>query len=543
MNHNAVSVECYSALFRLNTVSIKCGWLINKFCFCINCRLLSIVLAILALQLASPYSNGVSGEVCEYLNGTVNTTVIDMQRQCNENGTQIQVLQFAESTFTKIPPVFAAFPSLTVLEVCGVGLTVIDNTTFVNGGNLTTLQLYNNSIDQIDSYVFRRLINLISLNLESNRINNIDEHAFNGLHQLTTLDLSLNQISALVEDVFSPLVQLQTLRLTGNRVEIISDSTFKANQKLRTLYLDTNRITNIDNAAFKGLKALRTIVLSYNNVPNTDFLRITSNIHTVQICNASLISLFIPRTTQTLTAKMNQIVNVTFGDDPQIKALYLEGNRIQRIEDFEALTKLEILDVANNSITLVDFGKLAKLTALKQLKLVGNNMTAINATGVTQILPKLNVIELPISKWDKNRTSAIMAEFTEQKVYVMNDYGKIVNMAVSRVDESKKIPLLLDQQPMADSPAKKQPQAVPSNQELHGKITKLEQTKDHLMSEVGYLKSVVSCFIVLFAVIILVKVAVVIKRRYFGDVVIPNPLQSRRARSSDSFNPIFEDRL
>lgn len=526
----------------------------NRFlaiCVLILCRPPAIILLIWMIH--SNAANEIVLDSCEIKSGNESMTVSEMQDQCGENKA-IGYLMFSNVELRRMPDVFTAFPYLLSIVVPGANLSTITNTTFAKGQNLTNLQLFNNSLTSIDGFVFKRMHVLIELSLQMNRIQTLDEDAFSGLVALKTLELSSNDLRSLGEGVFDPLVKLQSIRLTDNRIEVIDGSTFAQNHDLRSIYLDRNRINTIHTLAFHNLKALRILELSQNFIAVPDFLRVTPNIRQLNICNATVTSIFISSSIRTIRAANNQITRVETESNAtafNIEDLSLANNRLTQVEVFAPLAKMVVLDLSDNNIVSMNFSKLANLTVLRQLILIGNKLAAFNASGIKETLPKLSFIELSINNWPKNISDSIIADFTEQGIYVMNENKSIVNSKVSVLKANNWTYIINPTQPanapMTDSPASGNSDEIggKGREEVIRLIQASQQQAEHnksMQQEIRNLKVVIALFSIAFVAFALVKIAMVVRNRYFHQLIIGNPLRVR-SRSNDSFNPIFEDHL
>lgn len=379
-----------------------------------------------------------TGNNCHILDVTSNVSSIQLRTTCGTpDGEDISFIQFGNCNFTDhLPYLFNAFPNLISIDASNTKLRIIENTTFDQAIDLVTLQLFNNSIAQLDEYIFKKMSNLKDLDLAWNTITNISEHTFEGLHTLSKLDLSWNFIDTLPEGIFYPLRSVRSIRLSNNYIEVIDVDTFSQNRVMHTVYLDYNRILRIEPKAFQTITSLRTIQASNNPLHDASFLRYVNGVKVIYLTNTSITSLYIPSTATEVQADNNKITNITAIKGPSQLSLNLANNSITTLGGIKNLSNLEILLLSFNHLSEFNFNDIRNLTVLHQLGLEGNNFKTINATGVKSILPKLEIINLSLSKWNKTESDKIVNEFTSQQIYIMN-MSKLVNPEAGTVYSNK----------------------------------------------------------------------------------------------------------
>lgn len=517
-----------------------------------------LMLSMISMCVVIRAADDVPSIMCVIRNAT------DMQNACSDS--TVRYLKFADMQLHRLPDMFTAYPHMLSLDVSSVNCSLLDNTTFARAANLTDLQLFNNSLTAVGDRVFSHMHALLNLNLGLNKIRTLDEHAFNGLISLNLLDLSMNDLDSLPEGVFFPLLKLHSIRLTKNRIQVIDDTTFAHNSALKLIYLDKNNINFINDRAFAQNKALRDLKVNNNLVTSSGFLReITA--HLIDVTNNSFTSLFISKNARKVQAANNQIVRIEIENATMfaIEDLLLSDNHLSHLEDFTPLAGIIVLNLARNKITTVNGTRLSGMT-VRQLNLIGNNLTAFNATGIKQFLPNLKLIELTVTNWPSNVAKSIIDQFTAQGVYVTNGNVNIVNQEVSTQISKANLtdlfpsPTSTTEMPMADSPADGHTSTSnhddfstslrnitggKSNEEVIRIIQASQEHAEHnetMRKELRNLKIVITLFSVVFIALISLKVAIFVKERYFQHFVVGNTFRSP-ARFDDSFNPIIEDHL
>lgn len=538
---------------------------------------------------------------CDIFDANSQMSIVQMQTSCINNQST-GYLHFKSSWMPTLPDIFSAFPKLRSLDVSSSNVIRIDNGTFTKAGNLHTIHLFNNSLSKIDAYTFGRTHVLDMLNLASNHISTIKLHAFSGLAMLQNLDLSSNNLKVLDEGVFQPLAKLRNIRLTSNKIEIIDDAVFHSNQDLRMIYLDKNEILVISNKAFQLIRSPNILDLSDNRINGDDFLRNINKVKQVNLSNCNLTTLYIPSSATVVFANNNKITHLLTPTDAVVQTLYLVNNSLSHFEDIYTLnlSMVETLDVSYNQITDIDLSKMTNFTNLRQLALVGNKIATLNITNIRKFLPKLEAFEVSTELFNRSFTIELCKQLGDQQVYLMNGSRLIINAEFVSAMEKSIQQLIEHPDDMADSPAPPNGSTPVNTLENNGnnekvttflntELAKIRQklfsvesllnttianistdnlanltetllrrhedamklldatqkhvdSKENIESDVRHIKSIVIFFIILLCGFAIFKIGIFVRRNYFSSVVIRNPLHTR-SMSSDSFNPIFEERL
>ena len=112
--------------------------------------------------------------------------------------------------------VFDGLTSLSELYLQNNQLTTLDDDVFEPLTALTRLYLQNNQLTTLDDDVFEPLTALTGLYLFNNALATLPDGVFDGLTSLMELSLIYNQLTTLDDDVFQPLTALTTLALREN---------------------------------------------------------------------------------------------------------------------------------------------------------------------------------------------------------------------------------------------------------------------------------------------------------------------------------------
>jgi Leucine-rich repeat (LRR) protein len=292
-----------------------------------------------------------------------------------ENG-GVTEIRLSSNQLTGIIPNFSALPNLLELYLGNNQLTgTIPN--FNALPNLQELNLYGNQLTGTIPN-FSALPNLRSLALYLNQLTGtIPNFSLPNLERLT---LSYNQLTGTIPN-FSALPNLEGLALSGNQLTGTIPN-FSALPNLQTLWLYDNQLTGtIPNfSALPNLQDLRLFdnqltgtIPNFNALPNLDELSIHNNQLTDAIPDFSALPnlqklyLYSNQLTgtipnfsalpnlQDLRLFDNQLTGTipNFSALPNLQELELWGNQLTGAIpdlDFSALTKLEFLDLRNNSI-------------------------------------------------------------------------------------------------------------------------------------------------------------------------------------------------
>ncbi|KAG8233708.1 hypothetical protein J437_LFUL014312 [Ladona fulva] len=214
------------------------------------------------------------------------------------------------------------------------------------GPDVEELRMVSAGLTGIPSHAFRHLRGLRRLDLSENSISSIENEAFDDIgHSLRALRLSRAIThSSLPTEPFRPLTELQVLDLGANRLRSIQESAFHFMRSLRTLSLQDNEIEELSRATFQPELhgALREIRLSFNSlgVLRTGTFSDLSSMEVLYLDDN----------------RIARIEEGAFANLPRVRYIDLRGNKITTLADeaFQNLPELELLDMAYNSLNNLD---------------------------------------------------------------------------------------------------------------------------------------------------------------------------------------------
>ncbi|XP_072028796.1 uncharacterized protein [Amphiura filiformis] len=219
---------------------------------------------------------------------------------------------------------FSKFKNLKFLYIDGNHIKNITPRAFAECTSLRRLFLQNNPIFLVRSEAFAGLVNLRELYLNSAELQIIQPHAFDDLRTLQNLYLSDNKLNSLPPNLLQNLENLEVLTLANNKLNTLDDNIFQGLIRLQYLDLKQNGLTALPNGLFNGMPILSRLTLSYNSIHiiekgAIDFNQL-SRLDTLDIRNNSI------------TTLRNVSKNL-----PSIPKLYLAGNPINCTCDINGL--------------------------------------------------------------------------------------------------------------------------------------------------------------------------------------------------------------
>lgn len=284
------------------------------------------------------------------------------------------------------------FPALTSLDLSSNHISHLSGFTFPNTSNLKELNLNNNLLQKLEGGQFEGLVKLQDLRINKNKLKSISNDALKHLKVLQNLDLNRNQLTKLESLMFQDLSQLTSLRLRRNDIALLEDGVFWGLKNISVLLLDHNNVANISKSWLYGLESLHLLNLSHNHIkemdnecwsfnPNLLELDLSHN----QLKSIGKNSLNHLSKLQKLRLNVNHIHYIeegSFNHTPELMELELNGNELSWAGEemngiFNSLTKLEVLSLAENQISSINYLAFNGVNNLKVLNLANNSLLSI----------------------------------------------------------------------------------------------------------------------------------------------------------------------
>uniref|UniRef100_A0A4W6G138 Leucine rich repeat and Ig domain containing 2 n=1 Tax=Lates calcarifer TaxID=8187 RepID=A0A4W6G138_LATCA len=266
----------------------------------------------------------------------------------------------------RMPSIPDGIPTETrILDLSKNKLTMINPDDFVAFPGLEELDLSGNIISYVEPGAFNALFNMHSLSLKSNRIKLIPLGVFAGLTNLTRLDISDNKIVILLDYMFQDLHNLKFLEVGDNDLVYISHRAFSGLLSLEILTLERCNLTVVPTEALSHLHNLVSLHLRYLSISTLhpySFKKLFRLRH-LEIDNWPLLDHVPANTLHGLNLTMLFITNTNLSSFPY-----------QALKHLPYLTHLNL---SFNRIRHIEGGMLMELVRLRELHLVGAQLTTI----------------------------------------------------------------------------------------------------------------------------------------------------------------------
>ncbi|XP_013367531.1 PREDICTED: leucine-rich repeat-containing protein 32 isoform X1 [Chinchilla lanigera] len=258
---------------------------------------------------------------------------------------------------------------------------------------LLNLDLSNNEIELLPDSFFEPLTSLRFLNLSRNCLRAFGARRIGSLPCLVHLDLSHNVLEAL-ELGTRALGSLQMLLLQDNALRDLPPYTFANMASLQRLNLQGNRVSPCggpaepslpDCVAFSGIPTLRVLNMAGNEI---EVLRAGAFLHTplteldlsanpgLKVATGALAGLEASLEILALQGNGLTVLQVDLPYFSCLKRLNLSENRLSHLPAWTQAVSLEVLDLRNNSFSLLPGSAMGGLeTSLRRLYLQGNPLS------------------------------------------------------------------------------------------------------------------------------------------------------------------------
>ncbi|ELK30177.1 Leucine-rich repeat-containing protein 32 [Myotis davidii] len=258
---------------------------------------------------------------------------------------------------------------------------------------LLNLDLSYNEIELVPEGFLGHLTSLRFLNLSRNCLKDFEARSAGALPCLVLLDISHNALKTL-ELGSSALGSLRTLLLQHNVLQDLPPHTFAGLASLQRLNLQGNRIVPCGGPRrpgpsgcvdFSGISSLRSLNLVDNELetlwagaflhtPLTE-LDLSSN-PGLDVATGALVGLEASLEVLALQGNGLEVLQVDLPCFSCLKQLNLAENRLSRLPAWTQAVSLEVLDLRNNSFSLLPGSAMGGLeTSLRRLYLQGNPLS------------------------------------------------------------------------------------------------------------------------------------------------------------------------
>ncbi|NWI66121.1 TLR5 protein, partial [Todus mexicanus] len=253
----------------------------------------------------------------------------------------------------------------------------LNSLTFQSLRNLELLNLFKNKINQIQRQAFFGLGNLKTLNLSSNLLGELYDYTFSGLHSVMLIDLQQNHIGMISENAFRNLVTLEMIDLRDNAIKKLPSFAH-----VTSAFLGDNKLMSITGTAI----AATYIDLERNWLANLGDLYILFQVPSVQY-------IFLKQNRFSYCVKSSNVI-----ENSQLVYMDLGENMLQLVWErdlcldvFRALSKLQVLHLNNNYLSVLPQEIFRGLTSLKRLNLASNLLSYLSPGLFPQSLTNLNL--------------------------------------------------------------------------------------------------------------------------------------------------------
>ena len=281
-------------------------------------------------------------------------------------------LNLGSNQIKKIDPhAFEDFRWLEKLDLSDCKIETISDEAFIGLDSLRELNIGSNDIYFIDKKTFLGLENLEKLELSNCGINKISNKEFIGLinpkNEEEITNMNINKIDIIDSNCFKSLPKLKELNLQNQRICLIQTKTFENLKNINRIDMQDNYIEMLVKETFVNLPNLFELQLSNNKISQIELntFESTPNIEKIYLRNNNL-------------KVLNKIV---FENVPKLKELYLDSNSFKKVNSFDGIEKLDILDFSWNRISDIEslvFEQPLKLYLICN-RIKSNQITASNS--------------------------------------------------------------------------------------------------------------------------------------------------------------------
>ncbi|TIA20645.1 L domain-like protein [Aureobasidium pullulans] len=225
------------------------------------------------------------------------------------------------------------------------------------------------------------------------------------MERLTVLNLSHNKLGNSIFDTIGQLEALKELKLGNNNLSGYLPPSIGRLQNLRTLELQSNKLLSLPDG-LRELANLQILNVAGNQLTGLpmDVLE-TLPIVDLNACNNAMVGALFPFSVSGLSkleyldVANNSLASLAFSENlslPAIKTINIASNRIVALPDMSGWKELVSLAAADNKVSMLPQG-FTSLKYLKQADLTGNELTKLHDNiGLMDSLDVLKIAANPL---------------------------------------------------------------------------------------------------------------------------------------------------
>ncbi|XP_077158279.1 toll-like receptor 3 [Paroedura picta] len=275
----------------------------------------------------------------------------------------------ADCSHLKLIEVPSDLPTnITALDISHNQLRTLPSANLTKYNQLVYLDAGFNSISKLQPELCRYLPFLKGLNLQHNQLHTLSDNVFTYCTSLRELNLGFN-IIAIKKDYFKALKNLKSLDISHNGLTSTKLGTQQQLENLQELVLSQNTIAELKKEDFFFLSNSSLRILDLSSNPLTEFhqdcFHIIGNLFGLKLNKVQLG----PTGTEKLCLELS---------DTSIQNLSLSQVQLSHISNltFKGMqrTNLTILDLSNNSLSVIENGSFVWFKNLQTLNLENNKI-------------------------------------------------------------------------------------------------------------------------------------------------------------------------
>jgi Leucine-rich repeat (LRR) protein len=293
---------------------------------------------------------------------------------------------FFDCELKKLPDnLFQHFINAQKLEVKS-SLETLKKDDFKDANGIWEILFTLTEFEILEDEVFSHCVHLVSLEFFYTKMKSIKENAFKGLSYLKILTIIDSKLTTVLPEMFQPLHSLEDLKITKSDLEILPENLLQNNRNLKYLVISSPHLVLTEST----LNGVNLSFLELQFCESCGLLRIPTE-H-LYISKNNLTKLLIVNHYHILVASNNAISDIKCEDSAELRDLFLSYNQLNSLQCIGDLIHLEILDVSVNKISDISGKSFEKLTRLKTLNLLENNIFNFDIEWIQSIyLEYLNV--------------------------------------------------------------------------------------------------------------------------------------------------------